>query len=317
MAPEDLSEYIDDVTLDTVQYNVNKALKAKAKRDDAKAPTKNEIRVKKNTASKRSYHSMDKQIIDKLNTKKRIKQRDVRAELDKKPAAKRVSLDRRNQHRAKAVASTKFAMRHNAVYPSNMDRLAETQREKDGTLVMGKLCKNSSFVPSRVLTIASGIPFIHEPLGSVTGNGFYQAITTGDFGKLFNAVLKLMPIDRVQFLSTLDLGSGLGLPSLYFSQYISEFGVHFGIEYQAGLVHNVRCNLKNVAAKGLNNIRQGHLSSSNIEKNGELQYVVPPNCISIEGDIMDIVDPNPNLLLMILRNMDSRTLCGWTLSVVN
>ena len=70
MAPEDLSEYIDDVTLDTVQYNVNKALKAKAKRDDAKAPTKNEIRVKKNTASKRSYHSMDKQIIDKLNTKK-------------------------------------------------------------------------------------------------------------------------------------------------------------------------------------------------------------------------------------------------------
>ena len=102
MAPVDLSEYIDDDTLNTVQYNANKDLKAKAKRDDAKAPTKNEIRVKKNADSKRSYHSMDKQIIDKLNTKNRTKQREVRAELDKKPSAKQISFDRRN-HRGQSA----------------------------------------------------------------------------------------------------------------------------------------------------------------------------------------------------------------------
>ena len=44
----DLSELIDDDTLERVQYNVNKDLKAKAKQDDLKVPTKNDIRVKKN-----------------------------------------------------------------------------------------------------------------------------------------------------------------------------------------------------------------------------------------------------------------------------
>ena len=288
--PMDLSEYIDAATLNTVKHNVNKELEAKAKRDGAKTPTKNATRLKKNEVSKRIYHSKKKQTIAKMNRRKQIKQMKVRAELDKNPLEKQKFLDKRNKQSKERRASERFARMHNAVYPSKLDRLAETQCEKDGMLMMGKTCKNSSYVPERVRMLHSGIPFFKDPLGSITGEGFYQGITSGSMSKLYHAMLKLMPIEKVRFLSTLDMGSGLSLPSLYFSQYIAEFGVHFGIESQAGLVNSARTNIKNVTAKGLMNISQGNLSPSNIKKNGELKYVRPPSCLSIQGDIMHIVD---------------------------
>lgn len=288
---DSLSEFIDEDTLDNVQYKLNKVQESKAKRDNAKTPTKNDIRVHKKKASKQSYDKMDKLTKERLNERKRIKQREVRAELTKNPAAKQKALDKRKEQRAKAAESTKIAKIHNAAYPSNADRLAENQREKDAILVMGKSFKQNVYIPKRVLTIASGIPFIHDPIGSTGGGGFYQKITDGSMTRLVNAFMKLMPTtEKVRYLSTLDIGSGLSGPSLLFSQYFFERGVHFGIECQAGLVHNARCNIKNVTAKGLTNIRQGLLSSSNIEKNGELEHVVPPNCIAICGDIMDIED---------------------------
>ena len=273
-----------------VQHNVNKALKAKAKRDDLKVPTKNDIRVKKNLDSKHRYHNMDKQAKFKMNTKKWIKQREVRAEIDKNPSAKRERLDRRNEQRAKATACKRFTEKHNILYPSNVDRLKENQREKSGLILLGRVCKSTMILPGRLLTLASGIPFIHEPLGAMTGEGYYQTITPGSRLKLFNAMLKLIPTEKLRYLNTLDIGSGLSLPSLFFSQYITEFGVHFEIESQAGLVNSARYNIKQVTAKGLNNIYQGHLSPSNIKKDGELQHVVPPNCVSIPGKIEHIPD---------------------------
>lgn len=284
----DLAEFADASTLNAVQLNMDKVQKAKAKRDHAKAPTKNAMRVKRNKASKRSYHSKPNN--DRLNTAKRIKQREVRAELDKKPAAKRMYLDKRNRLRAKVAESRKLAKMHNAVYPSNADRLAETQSEKDGTMMLGNVTKYNAHIPVRLQELTSGIAYTHDPLGSVTGEGYYQTITTGSMAAVTNAMLKLVPIEKARFMSTLDIGSGLSKPSLQFSQYFMERGVHFGLERQAPLVHGAKINIKNVTAKGLLNIRKGLLSSSNIKENGELQYVVPPNCISIHGDIMDIVD---------------------------
>ena len=68
----DLSEYIDNDSLDRVQHEMEKREKDKAKRDKAKAPTKNDIRVEKNQASKKSYYSMTKETRDKLNAEKHL-----------------------------------------------------------------------------------------------------------------------------------------------------------------------------------------------------------------------------------------------------
>ena len=286
----DLSEIIDDDTLKEVQRNVNKALGAKAKRDDLKVPTKNDIRVKKNLDAKKKYHKMSKQAKFKLNAIKCTKQREVRAEINKDLSTKREKLDKRNKMRKKAEECKRFALKHNILYPSNADMLEVSQRKKSGKLLLGRVCKTTFDLPDRLQTFASGIPFIHEPLGAVTGEGYYQTITPGSRLKLFNAMLKWIPIEKIRYLITLDLGSGLSLPSIFFSQYITEFGMHFGIESQAGLVHSARCNIHQLTKKGLNNIHQEHLSPPNIKENGELKYNVPPNCVSVQGKIEDVPD---------------------------
>jgi hypothetical protein len=66
---DSLSEFIDEDTLDNVQYKLNKVQESKAKRDNAKTPTKNDIRVNKKIASKRSYDNMDKLTKERLNKK--------------------------------------------------------------------------------------------------------------------------------------------------------------------------------------------------------------------------------------------------------
>ena len=128
----DLSDIIDDDTLEKVHRSVNKALGAKAKRDYLKVDTKNDIRVKKNSDAKLKYHTMNKQARSNLNTRKCIKQREVRADIDNDPSTKREILDRRNEKRAKAKACKNFAVKHNLMYPSKADRLKESQREKSG-----------------------------------------------------------------------------------------------------------------------------------------------------------------------------------------
>ncbi|KAL7527785.1 hypothetical protein ACHAXR_002127 [Thalassiosira sp. AJA248-18] len=74
------------------------------------------------------------------------------------------------------------------------------------------------------------------------------------------------------------------------SQYLCDRGIHIGLECQAGLVSNSRTYLKYLTAKGINNHLQGFLSESSIMEHGELQHVVPHNCISIHANIYDLVD---------------------------
>ena len=146
--------------------------------------------LKKNQKSKHSYHNASKEKKKGRNETKRIRQRDARAELAKNPSVKRAFPDIRNKGRETARELNKFATMHNAVYLSKVDRLAETQREREGTLLFGKLCKNVSFVPARVQTLASRTLFLNDPFGSETGKGYCQTVTPGDFSKLFHCVMQ-------------------------------------------------------------------------------------------------------------------------------
>ena len=146
------------------KYNLNKLLKAKKERDDKKAPTKTELRLEKNQKSKHSYHNASEEKKKGRNKIKQIRPRDARAELAKNLSVKRAFLDRRNKGTATANELNKFETMHNAVYLSKVDRFAETQREREGTLLFGKLCKNVSFVPARVQTLASGTHFLRTLL---------------------------------------------------------------------------------------------------------------------------------------------------------
>ena len=134
-------------------------------------------------------------------------QREVCAEIDMNPSTKQERLDRRNKLRPKATSCERFAGKHNILYPSNVDRLNKNQREKSGLILLGRVCKSTMILPSRLRTLTAGIPFIHEPLGTMTGEGYYQTITPGSRLKLFNAMLKLIPTEKLPYLNTLDIAT--------------------------------------------------------------------------------------------------------------
>ena len=66
--------------------------------------------------------------------------------------------------------------------------------------------------------------------------------------------------------------------------------VSLGVELQKGLAHVARCNIKHVTEKGLNNIKQDLFAPKHIKERGVLKDVVPPHCIVVQADIMQIED---------------------------
>ena len=77
-------------------------------------------------------------------------------------------------------------------------------------------------------------------------------------------------------------------PSLQMAQYLCQGGTHFGIELQRGVHIQARLNIKHITEKGMKNIREGFLSRPSVDKSGELDHVVPPNCVACHGNIFDI-----------------------------
>jgi hypothetical protein len=120
-------------------------------------------------------------------------------------------------------------------------------------------------------------------------DGTFQQITDKDMQcSVWKAFNFLGANKHARRANSVDLGSGLGKPSLYFSQLYFEQGWHFGIEFDKGLANTTNGNLKRVTCKGLANVMEGHFEENNIKEDGELTHVRPPHVALIHGDIQQI-----------------------------
>jgi len=148
-------------------------------------------------------------------------------------------------------------------------------------------------MPERVTSLSSNTLSFSRDAATVAGEGFYQTITFGSVVKLVRRLMLLVPAahrHKFRHMNTVDLGAGLMLLSLVFSQYLLTDGGHFGIECQKALVHQSKINIKNITAKGISNWRKGDLRPETVLEQGELQHVIPPNVIPVHGYIEDIED---------------------------
>ena len=174
------------------------------------------------------------------------------------------------------------------IYPNQSDKVAETLKDKEGVYAFGRLTKRQVYLPPRIINMGLGLTLAKDSLGKVTGDGFHQTMSGDEIAALFYKVLSILPKEKVPFLSSLDLGSGLMGPSLQMAQYLCQGGTHFGIELQRGVHIQARLNIKHITEKGMKNIREGFLSRPSVDKSGELDHVVPPNCVACHGNIFDI-----------------------------
>ena len=66
---------------------------------------------------------------------------------------------------------------------------------------------------------------------------------------------KLVPNDKFwKYMTTIDIGLGLGLPSLIFSQYIFESGFHVEIEFNQRFHNIYKMNVKTLTEKVIDNL---------------------------------------------------------------
>ena len=92
-------------------------------------------------------------------------------------------------------------------------------------------------------------------------------------------------------MNTLDIGLGMGHPSLTFSQYYwDQRGIHLGIKLDQGL-YNMACfNLKSLIEKGLVNYFYECFTDESIKLLGEPEHIIPPYVAFVHDEISDIVD---------------------------
>lgn len=91
---------------------------------------------------------------------------------------------------------------------------------------------------------------------------------------------------RNRKIVSLDAGSGNGIPSIIFSQYLFDNGFHVGLELCPGLVSNSMRNLKQLTTKGMVNLLAKKFDRESVLEVGELGYNVPPRCHFVPGDIV-------------------------------
>lgn len=176
---------------------------------------------------------------------------------------------------------------HNRIYPSQMDRRPDKWKDIPVEIHFGKGNKFATYVAPRITRIGQHLPeFLRDPLGKM--DGFHQSITATSMQQVINEVIALLPYnDKGRRMNTLDLGHGLGKPSIQWSQYYFDHGgLHVGIEFCIGSINASKTNIKAVTMKALNNLRQGYFADDCVQKEGELHLTRPPNVVFEHGDMV-------------------------------
>ncbi len=194
--------------------------------------------------------------------------------------------------RAKSRSYIKWASRHNAKYLSKKDQVPAKLSQKDLQIIFRKTTK-SYFLPiKRLKHIGQDIYYKREPIGKL-GEGMFRKITQKSMQKAICKAYTILGANKRASCSvSLDLGCGLGNPSTFFSQAYFEEGMHFGIEFDKGLLNVANGNLKRITMKGVANVKGGFFKGDYIITNGELSHVRTPHVALVHGDIQDVEHVN-------------------------
>ena len=110
---------------------------------------------------------------------------------------------------------------------------------------------------------------------------------------------KLVPNDdRWKYITTIDHGLGLLLPSLILSLYNFELGFHIGIEMNLGLHKISNMNIKALRDKDIKNIKQRYFQDDVVERVGELHCAFPPNATFMLGHIVSKFAEHEHLFIL-------------------
>jgi hypothetical protein len=196
--------------------------------------------------------------------------------------------EKNTANRKKSRAYQKFAEIHNKFYNSKKDTVPASLKMKETKIFFGKATRNYFVAVERLKTLEQDIYYEGNALGKMH-DGTFQEITDKDMQRSVWTAFKLLGAnEHARRANSVDLGSGLGNPSLFFSQLYFEEGWHFGIEFDKGLALTANGNLKRVTTKGVVNVTAGHFEEDNIKENGELSHVQPPHVALVHGDIQQI-----------------------------
>ena len=280
--PSHLLQMCDD---DIFKYTENLRKRTKAteqKAGKAKAMGKYNIKLLKLAHSRRSYNK---------NKAKKAKKQEYMKEYRQKNKEIGVNPELKAKNAANRKASRtyqKFAEKHNKFYSSKKDMVPASLKMKETKMLFEKSTRKYFVVVERLKNLGGDIYYERSALGKML-DGTFQEITDKDMQLSVWKAFKLLGANKLaRRANSVDLGSGLGKPSLFFSQLYFEEGKHFGIEFDKGLAHTANGNLKRVTIKGVVNVQKGHLKKNNIKENGELSHVRPLHVVLIHGNIEQI-----------------------------
>jgi hypothetical protein len=249
-------------------------------------PSKSEL-MKAKAAAQRAFYAKNKYYRD------RKKDRDRKWHQEKKMALKS-NANKKEEENAKAKAREnkrrsreyqKFAELHNKRYSSAADKVPTTLASKETRLFFGKQTRSYLCGYPRLTSLSQDIVYFKDPLGHCDG-GHFAEVTVGSMQLVSGTIWKMAGGDiSASHLHTIDNGSGLGYPSLIFSQCNMEFGLHFGLELSKGLNSTGRINVKNITEKAMVNVHAGCFDEEHVKLHGELKYVRPPHVCLLEGNI--------------------------------
>ncbi|KAL3786346.1 hypothetical protein HJC23_000588 [Cyclotella cryptica] len=249
-------------------------------------PSKSEL-MKTKAAKQRTFYYKNKQYQARKKDhdrkwhqkKKAALESDANAN-DKEKANAKV---RENKRRSRDYQ--KFAELHNQRYSSAADKVPPTLASKETRLIFGKQTRTYLCGYPRLVTLSQDIVYFKDPLGHCDG-GHFAEVTVGSMQLVSGTIWKMAGGSiAASHLHTIDNGSGLGYPSLIFSQCNMEFGLHFGLEMSSGLNNTGRINVKNITEKAMVNVYAGCFEEEQVKLHGELKYVRPPHVVLMEGNI--------------------------------
>jgi hypothetical protein len=199
------------------------------------------------------------------------------------PYEHRRKMDEANHRKLLNRVYNKFSKAHNLAYPS--DNVPDKQHDKPTYKVGGTFQRNQIYVPPRITNLRQHLHDILDASGK-DNEGHFAEVTQSSLIYMELGVFCLLSRDvRCRKLYTLDLGPGMLMPSLVFSQYLFEHGFHVGIDSQQNRVTLSKQNLRNYSLKGKANIQNGLFED---KTKGELTNVLPPRVDCVPGDSVSV-----------------------------
>ena len=249
-----------------------------------KGPSKSELRKAK-AAKQRAFYAKNKCYRDRKKDQDKKWQQMKKAALESDAHAKAKAKAKARENKRRSREYQKFAELHNERYISIADKVPPTLASKETRLIFGKQTRTYLCGYPRLTSLSQDIVYFKDPLGHCDG-GHFAEVTVGSMQLVSGTIWKMAGGGiSASHLHTIDNGSGLGYPSLIFSQCNMEYGLHFGLEMSSGLNTTGRINVKNVTEKAMVNFQAGCFNEEHIKLYGELKYVRPPHVGLIEGNI--------------------------------